>query len=448
MSRVRRIAGVSAIIAIINIAPASAQVIANNTPIQSITVTQTGSPGPVVVGGGPKFFSAQATLTDPLSSTRLLGGGGGAFWNVAWSPSIPVGNCGTTANSFGSQTFSVDNAGVFHVSWSPGTPNTLIADGLMTPALGGAGMVTASLACGNGAATGSMSAVWSGERYDGTYSFNGVDGIITITGLTWTSSDPSIATVTNRGTVTGVSAGDVLITATFGSLCWQTVPGTASCAGTTSGSILLHVDPAPTGGGGGGGGGGGAPLTAGPDRVVECASPSGTPVTLQGQLFFTPTTPLTYTWTGPFGVASGLVTTVPLPLGASTSTLTISDGSRTASDGVMITVVDTTAPQISGVSANPAMVWPPNGRMVPASLSVAATDTCDAQLSCQIVSVSGDDGATAADWQVTGPLSLLLRATRSGAGGGRTYTATVECADDSGNKSTKTVDLLVPHDRR
>ena len=448
MVRVSRLLGLVSFTALAVAAPpAAAQVIQDNTPIQSVIVTPT-SNSPATAGG-TAFFRAEALLADPLASTRILGGGGGAFWGVAWSPRIPVGNCGTTASSFGSQNVSINSQGVFQESWSPGTPNTLLASGSMTMPTGTLVPVpasfSASLACGNNAATGMMAAVWTGERYDGTYSFNGVDGAITVIGLTWSSSDTSVATVDNTGKVTLLAAGDTVITATFGSLCWQTVPGNAACQGTTSGSYELHVEPAPSGGGGGNNG---PPLTAGPDQVVECASPTGTPVLLQGQLFFQPTTPLTYTWTGPFAATSGLVATVPFGLGSHTATLTISDGTRTASDSTQITVVDTTAPQIASITANPSVVWPPNGRMVPVSIAVSATDTCSAQVACQGVSVTTNDGASAADWQATGPLSLNVRATRGGSGGGRTYTVTVACSDAAGNTSTATVDVVVPHDRR
>jgi hypothetical protein len=41
-----------------------------------------------------------------------------------------------------------------------------------------------------------------------------------------------------------------------------------------------------------------------------------------------------------------------------------------------------------------------------------------------------------------------LRAERSGSGQGRVYTVTITASDLSGNQSTATVDVRVPHDRR
>ena len=58
------------------------------------------------------------------------------------------------------------------------------------------------------------------------------------------------------------------------------------------------------------------------------------------------------------------------------------------------------------------------------------------------------DGDTAPDWVITGNLTVDLRAERSGTGSGRVYTITVRCTDASGNSSTKTVTVTVPHDRR
>ena len=54
----------------------------------------------------------------------------------------------------------------------------------------------------------------------------------------------------------------------------------------------------------------------------------------------------------------------------------------------------------------------------------------------------------APDVEITGVLTLQLRAERSGSGPGRIYTATIECQDAAGNVSTRDVQVRVPHDRR
>ena len=81
------------------------------------------------------------------------------------------------------------------------------------------------------------------------------------------------------------------------------------------------------------------------------------------------------------------------------------------------------------------------------SVSVVAEDAVDSDMACKILSVSGDDGATASDWDITGDLTVDLRAERSGKGDGRVYTITVECTDDSGNSSQSIVEVKVPHDQ-
>ena len=57
------------------------------------------------------------------------------------------------------------------------------------------------------------------------------------------------------------------------------------------------------------------------------------------------------------------------------------------------------------------------------------------------------DGNTSPDWEITGDLTLDLRAERSGQGDGRVYTITIECTDASGNPSAKDVTVIVPHDQ-
>lgn len=57
---------------------------------------------------------------------------------------------------------------------------------------------------------------------------------------------------------------------------------------------------------------------------------------------------LTYTWTGPFGTATGVSPAFTMPLGTNTVTLEVSDGQSTSSDAVVITVTQNTLYNFNG----------------------------------------------------------------------------------------------------
>jgi hypothetical protein len=84
---------------------------------------------------------------------------------------------------------------------------------------------------------------------------------------------------------------------------------------------------------------------------------------------------------------------------------------------------------------------------------VAVISPCDPGVSsCHITSITSSepvegtgDGDMAPDWEITGNLTANLRAERAGSGPGRTYTLTVACTDSSGNTSTRSTIVTVPH---
>lgn len=163
---------------------------------------------------------------------------------------------------------------------------------------------------------------------------------------------------------------------------------------------------------------------------------------------------LTYLWTGPFGTSDEQIVTVTLGSGEHVITLTVSDGIDTATDEVVITVEDTTPPSVITISAAPNVLWPPNHKMVPVTLNISVSDNCDPNPSVQIINVSCNepedglgDGDTAPDWEITGDLTVNLRAERSGKGTGRVYTIVVRCADQAGNFSDRQVTVDVAHDQ-
>jgi probable HAF family extracellular repeat protein len=137
-----------------------------------------------------------------------------------------------------------------------------------------------------------------------------------------------------------------------------------------------------------------------------------------------------------------------LALGTYNIVVTVTDASGNSSTAnVTLKVVDTTAPVITSLTASPNVLTPPNQRIVPVTLTVTAKDNCDPAPVSKIISVTANETTLASDIQITGPLTVNLAATRNGAGGGRIYTITVQCTDASGNSSTATVTVSVPHNK-
>jgi rhamnogalacturonan endolyase len=115
---------------------------------------------------------------------------------------------------------------------------------------------------------------------------------------------------------------------------------------------------------------------------------------------------------------------------------------------------DTQAPAFKTLTSSPTQLWPANHKMVTVSLSVDLVDLIDPAPTARIVGVTSnepvdgsDDGHTAPDWEITGPLTLNLRAERSGTGTGRIYTIEVEATDAAGNATRQTVSVHVPLSR-
>jgi uncharacterized repeat protein (TIGR01451 family) len=112
-------------------------------------------------------------------------------------------------------------------------------------------------------------------------------------------------------------------------------------------------------------------------------------------------------------------------------------------------------PTISGATADPSVLWPPNHKMVNVTVSYDVTDNCPLPPGSCTLSVTSDepvngkgDGNTSPDWIVLDDHHVLLRAEREGNGDGRIYTITITCTDSGGNSSSEDVIVTVPHDRR
>jgi TolB protein len=105
-------------------------------------------------------------------------------------------------------------------------------------------------------------------------------------------------------------------------------------------------------------------------------------------------------------------------------------------------------PTITSVTATPNVLWPANNAMVPVSLTVDVIDNSDPAPVCQITNVTSNEAAVESAWQITGPLTLDLRAQRFGIGTGRIYTIMVSCTNSSQLSSSASVTVSVPHDQR
>jgi hypothetical protein len=156
---------------------------------------------------------------------------------------------------------------------------------------------------------------------------------------------------------------------------------------------------------------------AGEDQVIEQDSLGGALVTLDGSGSTDDgkIAPLTYVWTWSGGSATGVCSTVTLPMGLTTVTLTVYDGEYSDTDTVDITVQDTTAPVITCPADVTEEQVTADGTEI--SLTATATDICDV------------DPTITSDAPAIFPLG--------------TTTVTFTATDDSGNIATCTTTVTV-----
>lgn len=115
---------------------------------------------------------------------------------------------------------------------------------------------------------------------------------------------------------------------------------------------------------------------------------------------------------------------------------------------------DRTGPVIHSVTASPNVLWAPNHKMMPVSVSANVTDNCSA-VTWMVTAVGSDepangtgDGDTEPDSSITGGHAVNLRAERAGSGDGRVYTITIVAKDAAGNSTTGSTTVSVPHSQK
>lgn len=182
-------------------------------------------------------------------------------------------------------------------------------------------------------------------------------------------------------------------------------------------------------------------LTLPADMTVEAGGPDGAVVTFAATAMDD--------WDGALPVTSSPPSGSRFPLGTTTVTALARDSVGNQSRGSFrVTVRDTTAPEITRLTASPASLWPPNHALVRVGLTAQVSEAADPRPRTHILSVSSNrpDDRAGRDWIITGDLTLSLRAKRSRGGAEHLYTITVESRDASGNASTKAVVVAVSRD--
>lgn len=149
---------------------------------------------------------------------------------------------------------------------------------------------------------------------------------------------------------------------------------------------------------------------------------------------------------GPVPVSYSIPPGSTFPLGTTSVTVTATDAAGNRATGSFtVTVSDTTAPKIRWVEPSRWILFPPNHKMIPITLTAHTFDAVSSTLDVRIVSVTSNEdddgrgpGHRSPDWVITGPMTVDLRAERDPHGWGRVYTLKVAATDAAGNTSYAT----------
>lgn len=143
------------------------------------------------------------------------------------------------------------------------------------------------------------------------------------------------------------------------------------------------------------------------------------------------------------------------PAGTTVVTFTATDKSGNSTSASMtVTVVDTTAPEIS-IDQFITYIWPPNHKLVKAMV-ISSSDIADPFVSLTIDVTHNQnphnnkgvgDGNTDFDWVVDADGTVWIRSERDGRNGDRVYTVTATAVDSSGNSTVRVATVTVTHSR-
>lgn len=107
------------------------------------------------------------------------------------------------------------------------------------------------------------------------------------------------------------------------------------------------------------------------------------------------------------------------------------------------------APDCSAATASPAVIWPPNGKMVPLSIA-GVIDPGGEPVAITITGIRQDEPWTGKtpDASGAGTPTAQVRASRAAGGDGRVYHLAFEATNPQGASCTGLVAVCVPHDQR
>jgi hypothetical protein len=208
---------------------------------------------------------------------------------------------------------------------------------------------------------------------------------------------------------------------------------------------------------------------AGDDIVIECVAGEDTLVTLDGSGSTDPdSTPDTnddivlFEWFVDFGLPTetalgeGEILESTFDIGTHTVTRRVTDAAgETSTDDVIVDVQDNTPPVVD-LMVDPAVIWPPNHKMVDVHATVNVADCSPVTIA--LVSVNSNEpdndiGDGNHEPDVTGvnegteDYDFQVRAERAGPGAGRIYTVVYLVTDDGGLETWATSHIEVPHDQ-